>query len=62
MRAELIDFYTFGETKSAKDITDEQVDKLFQLIQKIRRGKLDIRYDANGKLYLEEPSGKRYKQ
>lgn len=61
MRGELIEFYTFGETKSAKDLDEKQAEELFQLINKIRRDQFMIRYDEQGKLYLEAANGKAYR-
>lgn len=58
MRQELIDWYTFGETKSTKDLNEKQADEVWQLLMKVKRGKADIRYDENGKLYIEA-AGKR---
>lgn len=57
MRAELIDWYTFGETKRARDLNEAQFKDLYEMIQKIRRGKMEIRYDEKGQLFVE--GGKR---
>lgn len=58
MRGDLIDWYTFGETRSSKDLGEKQADELWRIAMNIRRGKADIRYDENGKLFIEE-MGKR---
>lgn len=58
MRGDLIDWYTFGETKSTKDLDEKQAEDVWKICMKIRRGKADLRYDENGKLFLEE-AGKR---
>lgn len=55
MREELIEYHTFGETRHARDMTEEQFLGLYKVIQQIRRGKIDVRYDTDGKLYLEGP-------
>jgi hypothetical protein len=54
MRGDLVHWYTFGETRSTKDLDEKQADDLWKLAMKIRRGKADIRYDENGQLYVEE--------
>jgi hypothetical protein len=62
LRGDLVDYYTFGETRHARDLSDAQANKVFQLINQIRAGKMDIRYDEGGKLYLEDAiSRKRYR-
>lgn len=58
MRGDLIAYYTFDETRSAHDLNEKQAEEIWKLAQKIRRGKCDVRYDENGKLFLEE-AGKR---
>lgn len=52
-RGDLIEYYTFGETRSAHDLDEKQSDEVWKLAQGIRRGKYDLRYDEKGKLYLE---------
>lgn len=53
VRGDVIDWYTFGDTRSGKDLTEEQAADLFSILQKIRTMKCDVRYDEKGKLYLE---------
>ena len=53
MRGELINWYTFGETSSAKDLNEKQFTELYSLVQKIRRGKAELRYDEKGELYVD---------
>lgn len=52
-RGDLISWYTFYDTRSGKDLTEEQAGDLFLIAQKIRTHKVDIRYDEQGRLYLE---------
>jgi len=58
MRGDFIHWYTFGETRSSKDLDDKQADEVWKMFMEIRRGKADIRYDENGNLFLER-AGKR---
>lgn len=58
MRGDFIAYYTFDDTRSAHDLDEKQAEEVWKLAQKIRRGKTDIRYDENGKMFLEE-GGKR---
>jgi hypothetical protein len=58
-RGELINWHTFGETSSAKQLDEKQSDALYALVQKIRRGKLNLRYDSDGKLFMETSNGTR---
>lgn len=53
MRGELVHWYTFGETSSSKDLNEEQFADLYKLVQNIRRGKNEIRYDEKGQLYID---------
>lgn len=57
MRGDLIYWYTMGESRSAKDLTEKQADGLYKLIDKIRRGVFFVRYDEDGKLYLSDGKG-----
>lgn len=50
---ELILFHTFGDTDSARKMTEQQYLSLLKIVNNYRRGKVDIRYDKDGKLYLE---------
>lgn len=52
-RGDLIAWYSFDETRSGKDLNEEQANELFIVMQKIRTMKCDIRYTPEGKLYLE---------
>ena len=54
-REELIEFWSFGETRHARDLDEKQYLSLLKVVAQIRRGKVDIRYDTEGKLYLEGP-------
>lgn len=56
-RGDLIEFWTFGNTRSGKEVSEEEAGDLFILMQKIRTNKVDIRYDEKGKLYLEGDTG-----
>lgn len=58
MRGDLIHWYTFGETRSTKDLDEKQADEVWRLCMRIKRGKADIRYDENGNLFVED-DGKR---
>ncbi len=57
VRGDVIEFWTFGETRSGKDVNEDLASDLFILFQKIRTHKVDIRYDEKGKLYLEGDTG-----
>lgn len=57
VRGDVIEFWTFGDTRSGKDVNEELASDLFILFQKIRTHKVDIRYDEKGKLYLEGDTG-----
>lgn len=52
-RGDVIAWYTFNETRSGKDVDEEQAADLFVIFQKIRTLKCDIRYNEKGELYLE---------
>jgi CMP-N-acetylneuraminic acid synthetase len=60
MKGDVIEWFTFGDTRSGKVVNDQQAADLFLVFHKIRRQQLDIRYDENGKLYLEKEDGKRW--
>ena len=57
VRGDVIAWYTFGDTRSGKDLNEEQAADLFIVFQKIRTMKCDIRYDEKGQLYLEGETG-----
>ena len=53
VRGDVIAWYTFEDTRSGKDLDEQQAADLFSIFQKIRTMKVDVRYDEKGKLYLE---------
>lgn len=59
MRGELINWHSFGETSSARQLDEKQSDSLYALVQKIRRGQVNVRFDKDGKLFLETANGTR---
>lgn len=60
MRGDFIHWYTFGSTRSAKDLDEKQADEAWKLAMKVARQKAYIRYDENGQFFLEE-NGRRLK-